>query len=170
MGAAGAWVETRRARGRSGLTTARTGGERHWSRGPPSRAQTRGPGSDAPQPGEPQPGAEGEGTHLDDLLLLLLLRLLAAPGLSLFLGGHRGGGGAGPTATQMATVGASGSSAGAGRPSRRRSARKATRSFAARMWPLRQGGAAVHCGARGETPGSGAARALRLRRARRGRG
>lgn len=139
-------------------------------RDPPGWAPTRGPGSGAPQPGEPQPCAEGEGTHLDDLLLLLLLRLLAAPGLSLFLGGHCGGGGAEPSATQMATVGASGSAARAGRPSRRRrSARKATRSFAARMWPLRQDGAAVHCGARGEAPGSGTARALRLRRARRGR-
>lgn len=30
------------------------------------------------------------GTHLDNLLLLFLLRLFAAPGLSLFLGGHCG--------------------------------------------------------------------------------
>lgn len=30
------------------------------------------------------------GTHFDNLLLLFLLRLFAAPGLSLFLGGHCG--------------------------------------------------------------------------------
>lgn len=32
----------------------------------------------------------GVGTHFDNLLLLFLLRLFAAPGLSLFLGGHCG--------------------------------------------------------------------------------
>lgn len=71
----------------------------------------------------------------------------------------------------MATVGASGSAAGAGRPGRRRSARKATRSFAARMRPLRQDGAARHCGAGAEAPpGSAAARALRPYWAWTGRG
>lgn len=95
VGAAGAWVETRRARGRSGLTTAMRGGENHFSRGPPGRAPTRGPGEprSAARRAPARCGGEGEGTYLDDLLLLLLLRLLAAPGLSLFLGGHRGGGG-----------------------------------------------------------------------------
>ena len=35
-------------------------------------------------------GGRGLGTHFDNLLLLFLLRLFAAPGLSLFLGGHCG--------------------------------------------------------------------------------
>lgn len=67
----------------------------------PLKPGSTGPGADT-WPREPRSaarraparcGGEGEGTYLDDLLLLLLLRLLAAPGLSLFLGGHRGGGG-----------------------------------------------------------------------------
>ena len=35
-------------------------------------------------------GGGGVGTHFNNLLLLFLLRLFAAPGLSLFLGGHCG--------------------------------------------------------------------------------
>lgn len=77
---------------------------RGWGKGSgPQRAKQRdasprktraeaisgGPGGCFPE-ARSMSGGGGVGTHFNNLLLLFLLRLFAAPGLSLFLGGHCG--------------------------------------------------------------------------------
>lgn len=59
VGAAGAWVETGRAPGRSGLTTARRGGERHFSPGPPAGRRHVAPGAELRSPASPSPVRRG---------------------------------------------------------------------------------------------------------------